>query len=110
MTALKDAASPRLEMTSTMTSPTTSSSIAAVVRTVPSRVADNPVVLKIVKVVPKLVEQSAAPAAKACMGVAPTRGSKTKERAMGKEIPVIATATERKRFAFREEKFVSRPP
>lgn len=110
VTALKDSDSPRLEMTCTMTRPTTSSIIAAVVKTVPRRVADKPLVLRIVKVVPRLVEQSAAPAAKACTGVAPTMISRTKERAMGKAIPVIATATERNRLAFREEKLVSRPP
>lgn len=71
---------------------------------------DSPLALRIVNVVPRLVEQSAAPAAKACMGVASTSDSRTKERAMGKLIPVIATATERERFALSERKFVSRPP
>jgi hypothetical protein len=93
-----------------MTRPTTSSIIAAVVKTVPRRVADKPLVLRTVKVVPRLVEHSAAPAAKACTGVAPTSVRRTKERAMGKAIPVIATATERNKLAFREEKLVSRPP
>lgn len=71
---------------------------------------DNPLVLRTVKVVPRLVEQSAAPAAKACRGVALERDCRVKERAIGKPIPVAATATERKMFAFRERKFVSRPP
>lgn len=71
---------------------------------------DNPLVLRIVKVVPKLVEQSAAPAAKAWSGVALERDCRTKERAMGKLIPVIATRVERARLAFRERKLVDSPP
>jgi hypothetical protein len=97
-------------MTCTITSPTTSSIIAALLNTVPSLVLDNPLVLRIVKVVPRLVEQSAAPAAKAWSGVALERDCRTNERAMGKLIPVMATAVERKRLAFRERKFVSSPP
>ena len=71
---------------------------------------DSPLVLRIVNVVPKLVEQSAAPAANAWSGVAFERDCRTNERAMGKPIPVIATAVERNRFALRERKFVSSPP
>lgn len=62
---------PKLEMIWTMIRPTTSSSIAALVRTTPSLVSVSPVVPKMVKIVPKLVEHNAAPAAKAWSGVAP---------------------------------------
>lgn len=50
--------------------PTTSSIIAALVRTTPILVVLKPLVCMTVKVVPKLVEHNAAPAAKACSGVA----------------------------------------
>jgi hypothetical protein len=73
-------------------------------------VVDNPLVLKIVNVVPRLVEQRAAPAAKAWMGVAPTRGRRTKDKAMGKDIPVSATAIDRERFVFNAVKLVDSPP
>lgn len=56
---------PRLEMTWTMTRPTTSSIIAALVRTTPRREVASPLELRTVNVVPRLVEHSAAPAAKA---------------------------------------------
>ena len=55
---------PRLEITWIMTNPTTSSSIAALVSTTPRRVAVNLLERRTAKVVPRLVEQSAAPAAK----------------------------------------------
>ena len=55
---------PRLEITCTITNPITSSIIAALASTTPNLVFANPLVLKIVKVVPRLVAQSAAPAAK----------------------------------------------
>ena len=53
---------PKFEMTCTMTRPTTSS-MAALARTTPSLDLMRPLVPKTVKVVPRLVEQSAAPAA-----------------------------------------------
>ena len=56
---------PRLEMTCTITRPTTSSIIAALVSTTPNLVDDSPLDARTVKVVPKLVEHKAAPAAKA---------------------------------------------
>jgi hypothetical protein len=49
----------------TITRPTTSSIIAALVRTVPSLVPVRPLALRMVNVVPKLVEHNAAPAANA---------------------------------------------
>ena len=101
---------PRLEITCIITKPTTSSIIAALASTVPSRVAVNLLELRTVKVVPRLVEQSAAPAAKACNGVASDSGSSEKESAMGRTMPVAATSAERKRFAFKEEKETDRPP
>lgn len=63
-----------------------------------------------VKVVPKLVEQSAAPAAKAWSCVAPTRACSVKERAIGTLMPVMATAMDSSRLAFRDAKDVERPP
>jgi len=101
---------PRFEITCTITNPTTSSIIAALLNTVPNLVLANPLVLRIVNVVPRLVLQSAAPAAKACRFDAPTRGRRTKDRAMGKLIPVIATAIESHRFFFNDLKLVSKPP
>lgn len=101
---------PRFVMTCTMTRPTTSSIIAALVSTVPRRVADRPLVLRMVKVVPKLVEQSAAPAAKACNGVASTRPCSEKDRAIGMPTPVAATALDRTAFALTALKSVLRPP
>lgn len=63
-------------------------------------------------VVPRLVEHSAAPAAKAWSGVVVGRraGRTAKERAMGRAMPVRATAVERGRFARREGGEVERPP
>jgi hypothetical protein len=56
-----------------------------------------------VNVVPRLVEQSAAPAAKAWSGVAEARDRRLKESAIGKIMPVKATAIERTAFAFKAE-------
>src|SRR5690349_11530185 len=61
---------PRSEMTCTMIRPTTSSIMAALERTTPSLVWDSPLEARTVKVVPRLVEHNAAPAAKAWRGVA----------------------------------------
>lgn len=105
-----EAETPRLEMTCTMTRPTTSSIMAALVRTTPKRDLVSPLVVSTVKVVPKLVEQSAAPAANACNGVAPKRPWRTKESPIGALMPVIATPIDNRRLAFREEKEVARPP
>lgn len=93
-----------------MTSPTTSSIIAALVRTTPRRVVVRPLVDKTVNVVPRLVEHRAAPAAKACTGVAPRRPCRMKEKAMGSVMPVSATAVEMARLAFRGVKEVLSPP
>jgi hypothetical protein len=108
---LKDVkASPRLEITWTMTRPTTSSIIAALVSMTPNRVSVKPLALSTVKVVPRLVEHSAAPAANACKGDASSSFWRVKDRAIGSSIPVTATAIERKRFALRAENDVHRPP
>jgi hypothetical protein len=61
-------------------------------------------------VVPRLVEQRAAPAAKDSSGVACRRGWRVNERAMGREMPVRAMRLERMRLALREGKEVERPP
>lgn len=61
--------------------------------------------------VPRLVAESAAPAAKAWSGVVPgTMGIRRKERQMGRIIPVAATAIERGRFDSRGAREVDRPP
>jgi hypothetical protein len=109
--ALKlDSTLPKFEITCTITRPTTSSSIAALVRTTPSLVLVRPVVPRIVNVVPKLVEHNAAPAANACKAVPSTILWRVNERAMGRQIPVTATAIDSKRFAFRARKEVDNPP
>ena len=69
-----------------------------------------PLVFRIVKVVPRLVEQRAAPAANACKGVADARLRRQEAKAIGKQMPVKATNMERPAFAFRDLKFVFRPP
>jgi hypothetical protein len=84
--------------------------MAALERTTPRRVVARPLVLRIVKVVPREVEHRAAPAAKAWSGVAEARAWRGKERAMGRVIPVMATAMERKRLALRDLKEVESPP
>jgi hypothetical protein len=84
--------------------------MAALVKTTPSLDEESPLAARTVKVVPRLVEHRAAPAAKACTDVAPTNSCRIKERAMGTRIPVTATAEERKRLAFRDLKLLDRPP
>lgn len=84
--------------------------MAAVDKTVPRRVCVSPLVLSTVNVAPKLVEQRAAPAAKACKGVALLSLSSKKENAMGSKIPVAATPIDRPRFAFTAAKDVETPP
>ena len=68
--------------------------------------AASPLVLRMVNVVPRLVEQSAAPAAKACSGVAEARDRRLKESAMGTAMPVKATAVERTALAFKAENLI----
>jgi hypothetical protein len=63
-----------------------------------------------VKVVPRLVEQRAAPAANDWSGVAFTRLSRAKERPIGTAIPVTATETHRRKFAFMAANDVESPP
>ena len=63
-----------------------------------------------VKVVPRLVEQRAAPAVKACREEASLKDFNAKDRANGAAIPVIATPEESNRFAFSDLKDVARPP
>jgi hypothetical protein len=65
---------------------------------------------RIVNVVPRLVEHKAAPAAKACNGVALSIGITAKERPIGRTIPVVATMDERPRLALRDLKDVDNPP
>lgn len=101
---------PKLEMIWTMTRPTTSSIMAALVSTTPSRDVIRPVDRSTVNVVPRLVEHSAAPAANAWRGVAPLSFWRTKERPMGTVIPVMATHEDSQRLALRAPREVDRPP
>ncbi len=110
VTALKEDEVPRFEMILTMTRPMTSSSIAALDRTIPKRLVTSPLELSRVKVVPRLVEQRVAPAAKAWRGVALAKLIKEKDKAIGMRIPVDATATESSRFDFRTAQDVGSPP
>jgi hypothetical protein len=84
--------------------------MAALVKITPSRLSVNPLVVRMVKVVPKEVEQSAAPAANACSGVTSRRRRSVKERPIGAPTPMAATRLERERFARRTLRFVERPP
>ena len=93
-----------------MTRPTTSSSIAALVVTVPSRVAIKFVVDRIVKVVPRLVALRAAPAVKACKEFADANSLRIKDKPIGTPIPVTATQREITRFAFIDLIDVDSPP
>jgi hypothetical protein len=63
-----------------------------------------------VKVVPRLVEHKAAPAAKAWRGVASKSLRREKDRAMGTAIPVMATADDSHRLALSDWNDVDRPP
>lgn len=101
---------PRFAITWTMTRPTTSSIIAAPVRTTPSLVLTKPVVDRMVNVVPRLVEQSAAPAAKACSVVTSASLNNTNDNPIGAAMPVIATRVQNRRFAFNAENDVDNPP
>ena len=105
-----DVVCPRLVMTCTMIRPTTSSIMAALVSTTPSRLSVRPLVLRTVKVVPSDVEQSAAPAANACKASMLSRPCKTYDNAIGALMPIIATVAERYRFARRVVRFVDKPP
>jgi hypothetical protein len=69
-----------------------------------------PLVPRMVNVVPRLVAHSAAPAAKACIDVAPAKLSKTKDNPIGTAIPVMAIPIDRTMFALRDRKDVDRPP
>jgi hypothetical protein len=110
VTASNEEEEPKLEMTWTIIKPTTSSIIAADVRTTPRRLELKPLVLKRVKVVPKLVEQSAAPAANAWNDEAPIIGERINDRPMGATMPVSATRVDRPMFALRAENDVDKPP
>ena len=83
----------REEMTLTMTRPTTSSIMAAVTRTVPTRVDVKLAAERMAKVVPNDVDDNAAPAANAISLVIPVdvnNGMRRKDSAIGTKIPVIA--------------------
>ena len=106
----RDPPEPRLDTIWTITRPTTSSIIAAVVSTLPRRVDTKLLVPRTVNVVPRLVEHSAAPAAKDCIGVASAMGPRMNDRPIGAAMPVMATHVERRRFAFKLLMDVDSPP
>ena len=93
-----------------MMRPITSSIIAALVSITPSLLFVRAHVFRTVKVVPKLVEHRAAPAANAWRDVAFARRKRENERPIGKQMPVAAMAMERKTLAFSADKDVERPP
>jgi hypothetical protein len=101
---------PISSITRTTTNATTSSIIAAPLRTVPSRLRSSPLALRTAKVVPRLVLQRLAPAAKACRGVAPMRGTRRNERAIGARMPVTATARQSGALARSAGRELVRPP
>ena len=101
---------PRFEIIWTITNPITSSIMAALPSTTPSRVLASSVVERMVNVVPMLVDDSAAPAANAWREVAASRCMWIKERPMGTPTPVTATRAEKMKFDFIWEKDVDRPP
>lgn len=100
----------RFAITCTRTRPTTSSSIAAQVVTVPSRVEIKLVVDRIVNVVPRLVALRATPAAKAWSELADTSSFSTNDRAIGVKIPVSATAIDTNILAFNALIDIDKPP
>jgi hypothetical protein len=109
--ALKEElAAPRFEMVWTITSPTTSSNMAELVGTTPRRLWVRPLIFRTANVVPRLIEHSAAPAANACRGVAPTSPVSMNETLISAPIPVNATKTERKTFDFMALKLVDSLP
>ena len=70
----------------------------------------NPLVLRTVNVVPRLVEHNAAPAANAWRFDAPAKALRMKDSAIGTQMPVRATRMDKKRFALREVMDVDSPP
>jgi hypothetical protein len=84
--------------------------MAALVKTTPSLVVDRPLVPRMVNVVPRLVEQRAAPAAKACSRDALNMDFKAKDKPMGRRMPVTATPDERPILAFSDLNEVAKPP
>jgi hypothetical protein len=84
--------------------------MAALVRTTPRRDSVKPLVPSTVKVVPKLVEQREAPAAKHWIGVAGVSRRRINDSAIGTPIPVSATASESHILALRDFNEVDNPP
>ncbi|CAL3972239.1 unnamed protein product [Diplocarpon coronariae] len=109
---------PSVVTTLTITSPTTSSIIAAPTSTTPTFVLCNPAEDRIANVVPREVEQSEAPAENAASGlgyVVPERPEKgnarrIKDRARGIRRPTVATDIERYTVFRRSARSVLSPP
>jgi len=106
--------SPPIDATTvTMIRPTTSSSMAAVTRTVPSLVVVSFEAERIAKVVPSEVDDRDAPAANAVRNdtfVGVNRGMRMKDKAIGNPIPVIATIMDGMSVSSSNSRFVVRPP
>ena len=94
----------------TTMSPILSSIMAAAVSTVPCSVLLRPQVLRPVKAVPRLVEQSVAPAANAWSGVGDARQMRAKDIVNGVHSPMAATAIESKKSFPNAEADVDKPP
>jgi len=73
-------------------------------------VEESPLARRTANVVPRLVEQSAAPAAKHCKLEAPAKLDNMKDKPIGAPIPVAATATESVMLAFSDWNEVESPP
>jgi hypothetical protein len=82
----------------------------AVPRRVVRRSKPSEVGWRTARVVPRDVEARAEPAANACRGEAPRRGTRTKERARGRAMPVRAIRRETGRRGMRVGSEVVRPP
>jgi hypothetical protein len=103
---------PIVDIILTMTRPTTSSSIAAVTKTVPTLVEVNLAADRTANVVPKDVEQSEAPAANAAslLIVAENIGMSKNDKAMGSKMPVHATRIASSKVCLSKTKSMPRPP
>jgi hypothetical protein len=97
------------ETTWSIINPVISSNIAALVRTVPTSVLASPALDRMVRVVPREVAESEAPAVKLCKSDAP-KGISKKDRTIGKIIPVTAIRRETKDDEMRLDSEVDSPP
>jgi hypothetical protein len=102
--------SPIEDMTLTIMKPTTSSSIAAVTRTVPALVLISFSRNRIAHIIPNEVDDSAAPDAIAVRLSIVEIGIRRNDRRKGKMTPVAATRTEGMKFCLSNLNSVLKPP